>query len=108
LENHPIAHKITTDPTVLSLTFEHALSPIPDWCGNGFNCDHYCLLALPAKLLSWITPAGFEKFLVEVGVPVTDGVSHPPAVSPADIEKVMATASKYGVEIIPPPREPSQ
>jgi hypothetical protein len=43
-----------------------------------------------------------------VGVPVTDGASHPPAVSPADIEKVMATASKYGVEIIPPPREPSQ
>jgi hypothetical protein len=103
LENHPIGHKITTDPTVLPLTFGHALSlkcptqgfevkrptsaTFPDWCGNGFNCDHYCLLALPAKLLSWITPAGFEMFVVEVGVPVTDGVSHPPAVSPADIEK---------------------
>jgi hypothetical protein len=53
--------------------------------------------------LSWVTPAGFEKFVVEVGVPVTDGVVPPPAVSPADIEKVMAIAPKYGIEIIPPP-----
>ncbi|HEY9614664.1 quercetin 2,3-dioxygenase [Allocoleopsis sp.] len=59
----------------------------------------------PAKLLSWVTPAGFEKFVVEVGVPVTDGVAPPPAISSADIEKVIATASKYGVVQINSPHK---
>jgi hypothetical protein len=35
LENHPIGHKITTDPTVLSLTFLHALSL--KGCTQGFE-----------------------------------------------------------------------
>lgn len=57
----------------------------------------------PAKMLCWVTPAGFEKFFAEVGVPVVESLATPPAVSPAVIEKVMATAPKYGLEIIPPP-----
>jgi quercetin dioxygenase-like cupin family protein len=57
----------------------------------------------PAKTLCWVMPAGFEKFFAEVGVPVTEPLTTPPAISPAVIEKVMATAPKYGLEIIPPP-----
>jgi quercetin dioxygenase-like cupin family protein len=56
----------------------------------------------PAKLLCWVTPAGLEKFWAEIGVPVPDISVAPPAVSPADIEKILATAPKYGLEIIPP------
>ncbi len=62
----------------------------------------------PAKFLSWVTPSGFEKFVVEVGVPVTERETMPPVVSLADIEKVMATAPKYGIEIIPPAAEHSK
>ncbi|MBW4563845.1 MAG: quercetin 2,3-dioxygenase [Mojavia pulchra JT2-VF2] len=58
----------------------------------------------PAKLLCWVTPAGLEKFFMEIGVPAID-ITHSPTVSPADIEKAMATAPIYGLEIISPPNE---
>jgi quercetin dioxygenase-like cupin family protein len=58
----------------------------------------------PVKLLCWVTPAGAEKFFMEIGVPAVD-ITHSPTVSPADIEKVMATAPKYGLQIIPPPSQ---
>jgi quercetin dioxygenase-like cupin family protein len=54
----------------------------------------------PAKLLCWATPAGLEKFWAEIGVPVAAPSASPPAVSPADMEKILATAPKYGLEII--------
>ncbi len=57
----------------------------------------------PAKMLCWVTPAGLEQFFAEVGVPLEERSPSPPAVSPADIETIMATAPKYGLEIIPPP-----
>ncbi|HEY9613295.1 quercetin 2,3-dioxygenase [Allocoleopsis sp.] len=57
----------------------------------------------PAKMLCWVTPAGLEKFFAEVGVLFEERSPSPPPVSPADIEKIMATAPKYGLEIIPPP-----
>ncbi|MEH2137661.1 hypothetical protein [Nostoc sp.] len=56
----------------------------------------------PAKLLCWFTPAGLEKFFMEVGVPVSETMQLP-SVSPADMEKMLVAASKYGLEIIPPP-----
>lgn len=61
----------------------------------------------PAKLLCWFTPAGLEKFFMEVGVPVSERTQLPTG-SPADMEKALAAASKYGLEIIPPPATSSQ
>lgn len=55
-----------------------------------------------AKFLCWLTPAGLEKFFIEVGTTVSEK-NIPPAVTPAEIEKLMAIASKYGLEILPPP-----
>jgi mannose-6-phosphate isomerase-like protein (cupin superfamily) len=57
----------------------------------------------PAKILIWVTPAGFEKFIAEVGKVVDGQVTPAPTLSPADLEKILATAPKYGIEIIPPP-----
>ena len=48
-----------------------------------------------------ITPAGLEKFFEEVGEPVTDPSSPPEG--PHDIERLVAVARKYGMEIPPPP-----
>jgi quercetin dioxygenase-like cupin family protein len=56
----------------------------------------------PGKLLIWVTPSGLEKFFAEVGLPVEDPTAAPPSVSPADIERMLASASKYGLEIFPP------
>jgi quercetin dioxygenase-like cupin family protein len=57
----------------------------------------------PAKLLVWVTPAGFEKFIAEVGKAADRELSAAPSLSPEDLEKIFVTAPKYGIEIIPPP-----
>lgn len=55
----------------------------------------------PARFLAIVAPTGFEGFLEEVGEPATD-LSSPPE-GPPDVEKVLAAAPKYGLEIPPPP-----
>ncbi|BBL80548.1 hypothetical protein Rxycam_02007 [Rubrobacter xylanophilus DSM 9941] len=54
------------------------------------------------RLLTLVVPAGLDRFFEEVGVPGTD-VSDPPPFGPAEIEKLLATAPKYGIEIPLPP-----
>lgn len=56
----------------------------------------------PARFLTLMVPAGLEKFFEEVGKPGTDP-SSPPPFEQADIDKLLAVAPKYGVEIPPPP-----
>lgn len=55
----------------------------------------------PARFLALLVPGGLEKFFEEIGEPTTDP-SSPPA-GPPDVQKVLATAPRYGVEILPPP-----
>jgi uncharacterized RmlC-like cupin family protein len=59
--------------------------------------------ATPAKMLVWVTPAGFEKFIAEVGQAANSQVTLAPPVSPLDLEKILAAASKYDLEIVLPP-----
>jgi mannose-6-phosphate isomerase-like protein (cupin superfamily) len=61
--------------------------------------------SVPAKLLVWVTPAGFEKFIAEVGKAVNGQVTSAPPLSSEDLNKILTTAPKYGIEIIPPPSE---
>jgi quercetin dioxygenase-like cupin family protein len=53
----------------------------------------------PAKMLVVISPAGLERFFVEIGQEATGGPA--PPVTPADIEKLLAAAPRYGLEIAP-------
>jgi quercetin dioxygenase-like cupin family protein len=55
-----------------------------------------------ARFLTLMVPAGLEKFFEEVGKPGSDVYSRPPF-EVEDIEKLLAVAPKYGVEILPPP-----
>src|SRR5215467_11348778 len=57
----------------------------------------------PAKMLISVAPAGLERMFFEVGVPLPDGstVALPP--TKEEIEKLLAVAPKYGVEIKLPP-----
>jgi quercetin dioxygenase-like cupin family protein len=51
------------------------------------------------KLLAVITPSEFEKFFEEIAIPIYDESSfNPPEVTAADIEKVISTARKYGLD----------
>ncbi len=55
----------------------------------------------PARFLTLMVPAGLEKFFEEVGKPATDQ-SSPPPFEEEDIDKLLAVAPKYGVEILLP------
>jgi mannose-6-phosphate isomerase-like protein (cupin superfamily) len=52
----------------------------------------------PAKYLGVLTPAGIEKFFEEVSVPAVDR-SSPPPFDQEDLDRLLASASKYGLEI---------
>jgi len=52
----------------------------------------------PAKMLISVAPAGLEQMFIEVGQPVALGEQAPPP-SKTEIEKLLAVAPKYGVEI---------
>jgi quercetin dioxygenase-like cupin family protein len=53
----------------------------------------------PAKMLISVAPAGLEQMLFEVGVPVVQGATTAPPPTKAEIEKLLAVAPRYGVEI---------
>ncbi len=57
----------------------------------------------PARMLIHVTPPGFNKFIAEIGQAVTSFDSPPTAVTPEVIQKLLAVAPKYGIEILPPP-----
>ncbi|MBD2120898.1 cupin domain-containing protein [Trichocoleus sp. FACHB-262] len=59
----------------------------------------------PAKMLVWVTPAGFEKFIAEVGKAVNGQITATPPLNAEDLDKILITAPKYGIEIIPPPSQ---
>jgi hypothetical protein len=50
-----------------------------------------------------VTPAGLEKMFEEIATPATDPSAPPPPPGPEDVEKLLAVAPKYGLEIPPPP-----
>ena len=56
----------------------------------------------PARMLIHVTPPGFEKFLAEFAQPLSSFDSPPFPVTPSDLEKPLAVAPKYGIEILPP------
>jgi quercetin dioxygenase-like cupin family protein len=58
--------------------------------------------ASPARMLILTVPAGFEKFLAEFAQPVASFGSPPIPPTPAEIQKLLAVAPKYGIEIILP------
>lgn len=53
----------------------------------------------PAKMLISVAPAGLEKMFFEVGVPLTEGATTALPPTKDEIEKLLAVAPNYGVEI---------
>lgn len=58
----------------------------------------------PARLLEWTIPGGVERYFVENGTPAS-ALPLPPPAAP-DVQRLIATAAAYNVEILgPPPAE---
>jgi hypothetical protein len=53
----------------------------------------------PAKMLISIAPAGLEEMFFEVGVPVPLGATTAAPPTKEEIERLLAAAPGYGVEI---------
>jgi quercetin dioxygenase-like cupin family protein len=53
----------------------------------------------PARMLISVAPAGLEQMFFEVGVPLPDGASTAVPPTREDIEKLLAVAPSYGIEI---------
>ena len=58
----------------------------------------------PARMLIWVAPAGLEKMFFEVGVPLAEGATTALPPTREEIEKLLAVAPRYGVEILLPRR----
>jgi quercetin dioxygenase-like cupin family protein len=56
----------------------------------------------PARMLITIAPAGLEKMFFEFGVPVAQGATTAAPTTKEEIDKLLAVAPKYGIEIILP------
>jgi quercetin dioxygenase-like cupin family protein len=54
-----------------------------------------------ARFLTLMVPGGLEKFFEEVGKPGTD-LSSPPPFEEEDLDRLLAVAPRYGVEILMP------
>ena len=56
----------------------------------------------PARMLISVAPAGLEQMFFEVGVPLTEGATTAPPPTKDEIEKLLAVAPSYGIEILVP------
>jgi mannose-6-phosphate isomerase-like protein (cupin superfamily) len=57
----------------------------------------------PARILQFGNGSGFERFVTEAGEPAI-GPDLPAPPGPEAIGRMLATAPKYGIEIVPPPQ----
>ena len=53
----------------------------------------------PARMLISVAPAGLEKMFFESGVPLPEGSTTAPLPKKEEIEKLLAVAPRYGIEI---------
>jgi quercetin dioxygenase-like cupin family protein len=56
----------------------------------------------PARILGFVTPAGFENFFKEFAQPVASFDSPAIPASQEEVDKLLAAAPKYGLQILPP------
>src|ERR1700760_4716068 len=53
----------------------------------------------PARMLISVAPAGLEQMFFEVGVPLAEGATTAPPPTKDEIERLLAVAPRYGIEI---------
>lgn len=53
----------------------------------------------PARMLISVAPAGLEQMFFEVGVPLPEGATACPPPTREEIDRLLAIAPKYGIEI---------
>jgi mannose-6-phosphate isomerase-like protein (cupin superfamily) len=72
------------------------------YCPRGLPHTYEVTSSTPARLLYVGSPAGFENFVAAAGEPA-GGLMLPPG--EADVEKAIALAPSYGIDVLAPPGE---
>jgi quercetin dioxygenase-like cupin family protein len=54
------------------------------------------------RMIVVVAPAGLEKFFAEIGTPLSSPQAAPVEPTPADIQRLLAAAPRYGLEILAP------
>jgi quercetin dioxygenase-like cupin family protein len=54
----------------------------------------------PARMIITVTPGGLDEMFFEVGVPLAEGATTALPPTPDEIERLLAAAPRYGVEIL--------
>lgn len=57
----------------------------------------------PARMLITVAPAGLERMFFEVGQPLPAGATAAPPPVPDEVERLLAAAPRYGIDIRLPP-----
>ncbi len=60
---------------------------------------HQAVGNAPARVLALYTPAGLERFIEEAGKPAGDTSSTPAPPEMPELERIVAIAKKYGIEV---------
>ena len=68
------------------------------WLPNGTKHGFTVVGDKPVRLLAITVPSGFDRFVAEAGDPAPERRIPPPA--PVDVERLAASAAKYGQEIL--------
>jgi quercetin dioxygenase-like cupin family protein len=55
-----------------------------------------------ARMLISVVPAGLEGMFFEVGVTLADGATTASPPTPDEVERLLAAAPRYGIELLPP------
>ncbi|MFO1022284.1 MAG: cupin domain-containing protein [Planctomycetales bacterium] len=55
----------------------------------------------PARMIITVAPAGIEEMFLEIGSEASPGMTVSPPTK-AEIEKLLAVAPRYGIELLPP------
>ena len=72
------------------------------------NIPHTFVVASPgARFLLVAEPGGFDGFLQALSEPATSPILPPAASSPPDMDRLMALAGEYGIDILGPPGIPT-
>lgn len=61
-----------------------------------------------SRFLLVTEPGGFESFMRELSRPALTLTPPPPPTEPPDMEHILATAARYGIEILGPPGIPAE
>lgn len=61
--------------------------------------------AAPSRYVAMIQPAGLEKFFEEVSEPAEDPSAPPPDHGQEVVAKILMTAPRYGLTMLPPPEQ---